>query len=123
MAGARKEEQNFHAHKVSWARERLNVDPEQGLDPDEAEDRLKRHGPNELESFGLSNPLRILAQQFKSVVILVLAAAAVPAVAFGQWPEAIAIAAVVLVNTGLGFLSEWKATQTIQALKVQEAAE
>ncbi|MFW6353427.1 MAG: cation-transporting P-type ATPase, partial [Verrucomicrobiota bacterium] len=119
----RDEDRAYHAHDIDWAREQMEADTDQGLSREQAEQRLREHGPNELESVGARSAWAILVQQFKSVVIIVLVIAAIPAVLTARWPEAIAIAAVVLVNTALGFFSEWKASRTIQSLKVQEAAE
>src|SRR6056297_2511206 len=96
----------------------LEVDPAQGLSDDEARRRLERHGPNELREARTKSPWRILLDQFMSTVILVLVAAGVVAVATARWEEAIAIAAVVLVNAGIGFTTEWRAVRAMNALRV-----
>jgi Ca2+-transporting ATPase len=58
-----------------------------------------------------------LLQQFKSVVIVILALAGIAALVTAQWVEAIAIAAVIVVNTAIGFVSEFKAIRSMEALR------
>ena len=50
--------------------------PPDGLAPGEAAERLARDGPNALEDRGGRRPWRILVEQFRSVTVLVLVAAA-----------------------------------------------
>lgn len=95
----------------------LNADPERGLDPREAEARLERFGPNRIEEGTRTGSGEILLNQFKSVVILILVAAGVLAGVMGEIPELIAVALVVVVNTALGFFTEWKAVRTMEALR------
>jgi Ca2+-transporting ATPase len=95
----------------------LDVDPGTGLDEAEIARRQERYGANRLREARGKSPLRILAEQFASTVILVLVAAEVLALVFGHGAEAIAIAAVLVVNAAIGFVSEWRATRAMQALR------
>lgn len=96
----------------------VDVDPDQGLSDDEARRRLERYGPNALREARTKSPWRILLDQFMSTVIVVLIAADVVAIATARWEEAIAIAAVVLVNAAIGFTTEWRAVRAMNALRV-----
>ena len=40
-----------------------------------------------------------------------------------QWPEAIAVLIVILVNSFIGFFTEWKALQSMEALRLSTEAE
>ncbi|HSN56122.1 MAG TPA: HAD-IC family P-type ATPase, partial [Candidatus Sulfomarinibacteraceae bacterium] len=100
--------------------ERLDVEPDRGLDGAEVERRRKEHGANRLRGAERRSVLKILAGQFASVVVLILAAAAVIALAMAHWTEAIAILAVVVVNTAIGFVSEWRAIRTMEGLQELE---
>ena len=51
------------------------------------------------------------------MVIVVLVIAGAVAFSFKHWAEGIAIAAVLLVNAGIGFLTEWKAVRSMEALR------
>jgi Ca2+-transporting ATPase len=98
----------------------LEVDRDAGLGRDEAGARRERHGPNQLREARRRSAWSILLGQFKSVVVLLLVAADVLAIVFGKWPEAIAIAAVIAVNTLIGFFSEWKAVRSMEALRQRD---
>jgi Ca2+-transporting ATPase len=95
----------------------LAVDPTQGLDEREAVSRLQRYGKNVLSAIKPRHLAGILLDQLKSAVILLLAAAAVVAMAFGDVIESLAIIAVVAINTTIGFLTEWRAIRSMEALR------
>jgi Ca2+-transporting ATPase len=60
---------------------------------------------------------RIFLDQFKSVVIIVLIIAGTVAFTFQHWAEGLAIVAVLLVNAGIGFVTEWRAVRSMEALR------
>ena len=107
-----------HARPAAEILENLGVEGAAGLDAEEVERRQREHGPNRLREASTRSALRILLDQFASVVILVLVVAAVLAAATRKWPEAAALLAVLAVNAGIGFLSEWRARRSMQALRV-----
>jgi Ca2+-transporting ATPase len=95
----------------------FDVKPDQGLSEAEVQQRRERHGPNRLREAKRRGAGRILIEQFKSMVIIVLVIAGALAFSFQHWAEGIAIAAVLLVNAGIGFLTEWKAVRSMEALR------
>ncbi len=100
------------------AAERLGADPRRGLDGPEAWRRLQEHGPNELRSGGGRSPLRILAEQFTStMVLLLIAAAAVSGFLLGEVTDAVVIMIIVALNAVLGFVQEFRAEKAMAALK------
>lgn len=88
----------------------------EGLTDVEAADRLRRVGPNALRVSKPISAWRVLLEQLKSTVVLLLIAATVVALAIGDHIEAVAIAAVLLINTVLGFVTEIKARRAMEAL-------
>lgn len=94
----------------------LGTDADAGLSSKEAERRLATVGPNELRARSRRPVFSILADQFRSIVILLLVAASGIAFAFTDALEGFAILAVVFINTGLGFVTEWRATRSMEAL-------
>ena len=110
------------AHATSQAQvlTRLRATAE-GLSAAERARRLKSHGPNRLAPPRVRSAWRILLDQLRSVVVLLLASAAGVAAAFGETTEALAILAVLLVNAGLGFWMELRARTAISALLALEA--
>jgi Ca2+-transporting ATPase len=91
-----------------------------GLTAADAAARLRRHGPNALL---LARPVpwwRLLAAQFRGLVVALLAVAALLAAAVGDWLEAWAILAVLALNAALGFWMEWRARQAMAAVSKLE---
>jgi P-type Ca2+ transporter type 2C len=96
--------------------DRLEVDPTTGLSSVEVKRRLKAHGPNRLRKQKKKSALAILLHQFKSIIVLLLTAAAVMSFVLGDIAEGIAIAFVLILNSAIGFFSELKAARSIEAL-------
>jgi magnesium-transporting ATPase (P-type) len=110
---------HWHALPVGEVFGRLASHPERGLEKVEAARRLGEHGPNALaEVKGRSN-LAVLLDQFKSLIVILLLAAAGVAFVLGENVEAVAILVVIGLNAAIGFLTEWRARQALAALREQ----
>lgn len=94
----------------------LNTDPENGIDNDEATRRLQHHGPNKVESAKGLSLWTILLRQVSNSLTLVLVITMVLSFAISDHIEGGVIAAVILLNIIVGFLQDYRAEQTIQAL-------
>lgn len=84
------------------------------------EDVLKKRdevGPNIIPEQGRKGALHIFFSQFADLLIILLIIAAVVAGFLGEPQDAIAIAAILILNATLGFVQEYKAEKTIEALK------
>src|SRR5688500_16001856 len=88
-----------------------------GLTTDEARKRIERYGPNRLEVTAPASAWSILVAQFRSVVVLLLVAAAALSIAFGDIADAVAVAAVLVINAALGFVTEFRARRAMDALR------
>ncbi len=95
----------------------LQTDASAGLSGAEAEKRLTRYGRNELAQVPPEPWWHRLARQFADLLIWILIAAAIISGALGEWLDAIAILAIVLLNGVLGFVQEGRAEQTLAALR------
>ncbi len=111
------EDQLPYALPVEQTLESLHVSPDQGLSDQEVRARQHRHGLNLLEEKKPRGAGAILLDQLKSVVVLILAAAAVLAFVSARWAEGIAVLAVIGVNTLIGFFAEWRAVRSMEALR------
>lgn len=87
-----------------------------GLDETEARRRLERYGANKLAPPKPISALRILRDQFKSVVVYLLLAAAAISLALGDRIESIAIGIVLVINTAIGFVTELRARRAMESL-------
>jgi len=99
------------------------VAPAGGLSSAEAADRLARYGPNELPRARRTSAWRMVADQLRDPLILVLLAAVVLTVATGDLADASVIVLVIVVNTAVGVVQEVKAGQAIAALSDLTAPE
>jgi Ca2+-transporting ATPase len=90
---------------------------ERGLSAGEAKRRLERHGPNRLRDIARRSLWAILWEQLKSLIMLLLVAAMLVAFFTGQTVEGIAIVAVIVINTAIGFFTEWRAVRSMEALQ------
>ncbi|MDO6822160.1 cation-translocating P-type ATPase [Marinobacter sp. 1_MG-2023] len=108
----------------------LGSNGQNGLDGDEADQRLERDGPNELSA---SRPVpgwrKLLAQFSDTLVILLLLAAAISSALWlierdSPLPyEAIAILAIVLFNAAMGYIQQARAEQAVAELQQMSAAQ
>ena len=92
-----------------------------GLTETEAAARLERYGPNRLETAPSASPWKLLAEQFRNVLIITLLIATVLSAFLGHGIEAVAIAVIVLFAVLLGFVQEYRAEKAIEALRQMAA--
>ncbi len=94
-----------------------------GLTPAEAEKRLSKYGPNELEEEKRITKLALLVHQLKNPLVGVLFAAALISFLVGKLIDTIVVVVVIIFNTSIGFFQEYKAEAALQALKSMAAPE
>ena len=88
-----------------------------GLTWEEAKRRLEQTGYNELQKEKDLTALRILFDQFKDPLILLLIFAGLLSLFLNELVEAAAIFTIVMLNAMLGFIQEYKAEKAIEALQ------
>ncbi|HWJ02250.1 MAG TPA: HAD-IC family P-type ATPase, partial [Verrucomicrobiae bacterium] len=113
----------WHARPWQKAAGELGVDIARGLNEKDVQHRLERFGPNVLAEKKKDSPIVMLAGQFKDFMILVLIAAAVISGLMGEVADAITILAIVILNAILGFVQEFRAEKSMEALKKLTAPE
>jgi len=89
----------------------------QGLAPSEVSRRLQVYGPNRLELSRARSVWSILLAQFKSLMVLFLLLAVGLSALLGDRLEAVAIVVVILINALIGFVTELRATRSMEALR------
>lgn len=109
--------QDYYYQSVEETLEDFESDADSGLTEKLYQKRKEKFGPNRLRKASKKSRLRILFDQFKSIVILVLLIAAIIAFAFQHLAEGIAVTAVLLVNTLIGFITELKAIRSMESLR------
>jgi P-type Ca2+ transporter type 2C len=107
------------SHALAWEKvvEDLQSSVEQGLMAGEATARLARYGPNRLQARRPVGAARLFVRQVTNPVVLLLASAVVVALVFDDRSEAAAIGLVIAINTLIGFVTELRATRSMEALR------
>ena len=122
-ATARPAKPGFHSIKAQDALKQLKSS-RKGLSWVEARNRIGRFGKNEIALKRTVSPLRIFISQFTSPLIIILMIAAIVSYGIGFVPgqnphivDAVLILIIVFANGIFGFLQEFNAEKSIEALK------
>ncbi len=107
----------FHAVSGEQVAEKFNIEISTGLSTEDANVRLEKYGANTFEQNKRRSLWHLLFEQFSSIIIWLLAFAAVIAWLTESHLEAVAIIVVLILNTAVGFLIEWQAGHALDALK------
>jgi len=114
---------DWHALRAEAVLHKLDSSP-LGLTSREAAERLSRFGPNELVQTVRVSPLRILLSQFVDVLVIVLIIAAIISATLGLLQgetadlyDAVLIVVIVIMNAIFGFVQEYRAERSLEALK------
>jgi Mg2+-importing ATPase len=90
-----------------------------GLQPAEAELRLKKYGLNSIRAKLQATAMSLLLSQFKSPLVLILIFAAIVSGIVQEWVDASIVLAIVLGSTILGFVQEYTASNAVEKLRSQ----
>jgi Ca2+-transporting ATPase len=106
----------FHTMSAESVIEHFKTRPE-GLTDKETADRFLTFGKNELRESGKRTITQMVAEQFKSVMIIILIIAAVISGFLGEFTDTIIIFIVIILNAIIGVIQESKAEKALEALK------
>lgn len=107
---------NFHSMNIEDVMKALQSSVK-GLDDSEARARLEKYGPNELRREKQTSPLKIFAEQFKELLIVILLVATFVSYIVGEIVDALVILFIVFACAILGFTQEYRAEKSLEALK------
>lgn len=107
---------NWHQLDIKEVFERLNAS-NQGLSDAEGKERLSRYGLNKFVEEQKISRLKLFLHQFASPLIYILIIAAVVTFLLGEYTDTGVIFAVVFLNAIIGYFQEYKAEQSVRALK------
>ena len=112
----------WHALQLDEVLRDLRVHDE-GLTSEEASERLHRYGHNELDEAARAGFWVMLWEQLNNFVVILLIVASLLSALLGEWIDASAILAIVVLNTVLGIVQEQRAEEALAALKRLAAPE
>jgi Ca2+-transporting ATPase len=90
---------------------------DRGLTTQEAQQRLRDFGANELAKEERVSPIALFLAQFKNTLIIILLAATILSAMLGEIVDAAIIAVIVLFCAILSFVQEYRADNALKALK------
>ena len=115
---------NRHSENLGKIIDDLGSDLEEGLAQEEAEERLEKDGDNSIKEGKEVSPVKIFISQFQDPLIYMLIAAAFISVGVGLIPgesarftEAGLIIFILILNGIFGFIQDYRAEKSIQALR------
>lgn len=108
---------SWHTLSISDTLEKLDVNEEEGLSEEKAEQLLDEHGPNKLPKAEEKYALERFLAQFHNVLIYVLLAAAVITALLNHWLDTGVILGVVFINAIIGFVQEGKAEKALEGIQ------
>ncbi|MFZ5902913.1 MAG: cation-translocating P-type ATPase [Chloroflexota bacterium] len=110
------ENEAWHALSANEVLKNLEVH-EDGLTTEQAARRLAQYGQNQLQEAPRPGFLQMLWEQLNNFVVILLIVASVISAFLGDYVEAAAIMAIVVLNAVLGIVQEQRAEEALAALK------
>ena len=113
----------WHTLEAKDIAQLLEIQPSEGLSSSEAQKRLQKTGPNELKEAPRAGFLQMVLDQFNNFIVIILILASIVSAFLGDYVEAIAILAIVVLNAILGVVQEQRAEEALAALRRLAAPE
>jgi Ca2+-transporting ATPase len=117
------DDKHWHAQTSAQVLESFQTTSARGLTAETANQRLEQYGLNELVEAKRTTIWQMLWQQFNNFVVILLIVAAIVSAILGDYPEAAAIMAIVVLNAIMGVIQEYNAERSLAALKKLAAPE
>ena len=113
----KREGHTFWSRSAEAVLDDLSVERTTGLSPSDVGQRQQEYGKNTLKAAATKSTLAIILDQFKNLIVVLLLAAALLSLFFGDYLEAAAISAVIVINAAIGFFTELRAVRSMEALQ------
>ena len=117
------DDSDWHVLHADEVLKRLATFSDKGLSSEEAGRRLEQFGPNALTEAQPPTFWQMLWEQFNNFVVIMLIVAAAISGVLGEWIDATAIMAIVVLNAALGVIQQRRAEQALAALRKLAAPE
>jgi calcium-translocating P-type ATPase len=106
---------NWHSKDINQVMKDIGSS-EDGLSTDEAEKRLQNYGANLIQKKKKDNALKLMWRQINNPLIWVLIGSSLVAILLGKITDGLVVMAVVIINTIIGFIQEYRAEKAIEEL-------
>ncbi|MDO8693384.1 MAG: calcium-translocating P-type ATPase, PMCA-type [Sheuella sp.] len=108
---------HWHTLSIDEVAKELNTDQATGLDSSGVLRRREEFGSNVLRETHRRSPWKMLLDQFKEFMILLLIGAAIISGFVGEIGDTLFIIAILVLNAVIGFVQEFRAERALAALK------
>ena len=88
-----------------------------GIKNEDVKKRIEKYGYNEIIEQKKKSPFVLFLEQFKSFIVLILIAATIISLFLKEIVDAVVIIIILIFNAVFGFIQEYKAEKSIEALK------
>ncbi len=123
---------NWHSVDTRTLMTDLGVNDDLGLSSEEANHRIEKYGLNELKKSESKSPITLFFEQFVDPLVIILLVALLISIVIGIFStnehekieyfiDSAAISIIVLFNAFFGFIQEYRAEKSIEALKSMAA--
>ncbi len=109
--------QAWHTLSTEDVAHLLETNPQTGLSKTQVTERIARYGPNTLNEKHGRSAWHILFDQLANFMVIVLIGAAVISSIVGDVQDTIVIIVIVILNTVIGFIQEYRAQRAMTALR------
>jgi P-type Ca2+ transporter type 2C len=113
----------WHALSENEVLTKLEAPPHTGLTDVQVDERRRKYGLNELVEKKRTTFMQMIFGQLNNFIVILLIVAALISALLGDWVEAAAIMAIVILNAILGVVQESRAEEALAALKKLAAPE
>jgi Ca2+-transporting ATPase len=107
----------YHQMSTQELVNQFKTNPKTGLTQQEANERLLKHGKNELEKPKKRNIFLRFFDQLKDFMILILFIASILSFVTGDYAEGALVIAIILINAILGLVQESKAEKALESIQ------
>jgi Ca2+-transporting ATPase len=107
----------YWSEDLSTILKKLHTDTRLGLERNQVETSLRKHGQNVLAKEQKHSQLRLFIKQFNNTLTYMLLLAALVSLLLNEHINSVAIFAILFLNGLVGFIQESKAEASIEALK------
>lgn len=112
-----KAKKNWWTYTVDEVVREFQTMLDRGLSQEEARRRLNEFGFNQLPEQKKVSVIQLFINQFINTIVLVLIGASFIAIFLGELADALAIGVIVIINAIIGFVQEYSAERSLEALR------
>ncbi len=107
---------NYFQSDIKTVIDDLQTSSTEGLTDKECAERLTKGGGNEIHKTRTRNAFKILIEQFKNLLVILLVVAAFLSLWLGSYRDAIVLFIIVVVNSLIGFYQDWKSENILASI-------